>query len=252
MERCCPIVELRQYTVLPGTRETLVRVFEEHFLEGQEQHGMRIIGQFRDCDAPNRFVWIRGFTDMDARARALEAFYFGPVWKAHGPAANATMVDHTDVLLLRPAHADAGFRFDPRLRPPRDAAETPGGLVVATIHHLTVPASRETGAASPGMAAMASEMAASMREDLGAGTALGRFVTEPARNTYPRLPVREDAHVLVAFVSYPTPDAYRPSASASPAVARVEHLRLQPTRRSFLRHASVFHGPRQGEGAQER
>jgi hypothetical protein len=78
---------------------------------------MRIIGQFRDLDHPDRFVWLRGFADMEARTQALEAFYGGPVWKEHGPAANATMVDHTDVLLLKPVGETTGFRFDPRLRP---------------------------------------------------------------------------------------------------------------------------------------
>ena len=94
--RCCPVVELRRYTLHPGARDTLVRLFDAHFVEGQERCGMRIIGQFRDLDDPDRFVWLRGFADMEARTRALEAFYGGPVWKEHGPAANATMVDHTD------------------------------------------------------------------------------------------------------------------------------------------------------------
>lgn len=231
MALCCPVIELRQYTLHTGAREQLVRVFEEHFVEGQERHGMRIVGQFRDLDAPDRFVWIRGFPDMETRARALEGFYSGPVWMEHGPVANTTMVDHTNVLLLRPADAEAGFQFDPRLRPPPEAAETDGGLVVATIYHVAVPAPPE--------------VLASVRVDPGAGTLLGRFVTERTRNTYPRLPVREDANVLVTFVSYAIPEAYRSSASPSGTIARVEHLRLQPTRRSFLRHHPL---PPGGEG----
>lgn len=222
MEHCCPIIELRQYTLRPGARETLVRVFEEHFLEGQERHGMRIVGQFRDLDDLDRFVWIRGFTDMEARRRALEGFYSGPVWKEHGPIANATMVDHTNVLLLRPVDAEAGFRFDPRLRPAHEAAEAPGGVVVATIHHLAV--------AAP------ADGVVFRHEDPGPVMLLGRFVTESARNTYPRLPVREEANVLVTFAAYPTVDAGGPPTVAEPGVARVERLRLQPTRRSFLRH----------------
>lgn len=111
MEHCCPVVELRQYTLHPGTRDTLVRIFDEHFVESQERCSMRVIGQFRDLDDPDRFVWLRGFPDMEARTRALEAFYGGPVWKEHSPAANATMVDHTNGLLLKPADRTAGFRF---------------------------------------------------------------------------------------------------------------------------------------------
>ena len=51
---------------------------------------MRIIGQFRDLDNPDRFVWLRGFPDMATRAQVLQAFYGGPVWKAHRDIANAT------------------------------------------------------------------------------------------------------------------------------------------------------------------
>jgi hypothetical protein len=221
MEPCCPVVELRQYTLHPGTRDTLVEVFDAHFVEGQERCGMRVIGQFRDLDAPDRFVWLRGFADMDARTRALEAFYGGPVWKEHGPVANATMVDHTDVLLLEPVTAAAGFRADPHLRPGPESPDAPGGVVVATIDHLGATASAEAAltwlsAHEPG--------------------ALARFVTKRARNTFPRLPVREDANVVVTFRSFATADALPPSRLAAPAVTRRERLRLQPTRRSLLRH----------------
>ena len=44
------IYELRQYTLWPGKRETLVELFDREFLESQEATGMRIDGQFRDED----------------------------------------------------------------------------------------------------------------------------------------------------------------------------------------------------------
>ena len=222
MNPVSPIIELRQYTLHPSTRETLVRVFEEHFIEAQERYGMRILGQFRDLADPDRFVWVRDFPDMEARTRALEGFYSGPVWKEHSPVANATMIDHTNVLLLRPAGPELGFRFDPRLRPPPDAADIAGGVVVATISHLAVPASPA--------------IVASLCEESGPATLLARLVTEPARNPVARLPVREDANVFVTFASYPSADAYEPPTATSSIVSHREHLLLEPTRRSFLRH----------------
>lgn len=97
------IVELRQYTLKPGTRDTLVDIFERHFIAGQQDVGITVIGQFYDLDDPDRFVWLRGFPDMAARKAALTAFYLrGEPWRLHGPAANATMIDSSDVLLLRP------------------------------------------------------------------------------------------------------------------------------------------------------
>jgi hypothetical protein len=39
---------------------------------------------------------------MRTRKRALETFYSGPDWRAHASAANATMIDVDNELLLRP------------------------------------------------------------------------------------------------------------------------------------------------------
>ena len=72
---CCPVVELRQYTLVPNGRETLIALFEREFIETQEATGMIVIGQFRDVNNADRFVWLRGFNDMDARAVQLEEFY---------------------------------------------------------------------------------------------------------------------------------------------------------------------------------
>src|SRR5262245_18513215 len=50
---CCPVVELRQYTLPPGKRDILNDLFDREFIESQEAVGMTIIGQFRDLDNPN-------------------------------------------------------------------------------------------------------------------------------------------------------------------------------------------------------
>ena len=78
-----PVVELRQYTLHPGQRDVLIDLFDREFVETQEAVGMAVLGQFRDLDDPDRFVWLRGFDDMPRRAQALGRFYGGPVWKAH-------------------------------------------------------------------------------------------------------------------------------------------------------------------------
>src|SRR4030095_16783299 len=65
------VVELRQYTLHPGQRDVLIDVFERHFVESEEAEVMHICGTFRDLDNPDRFVWLRSFPDMAARAAAL-------------------------------------------------------------------------------------------------------------------------------------------------------------------------------------
>jgi NIPSNAP len=114
---CCPIVELRHYTLHPGKRDVLIDLFDREFIETQEAVGIKVIGQFRNVDDPDRFVWLRGFRDMTSRAKALQDFYGGPVWKAHREAANPTMIDSDNVLLLRPALPTSGFSLENTKRP---------------------------------------------------------------------------------------------------------------------------------------
>jgi hypothetical protein len=45
---------------VPGGREVLISLFEEQFIENQEATGMIVIGQFRDLNSPDCFVWSRG------------------------------------------------------------------------------------------------------------------------------------------------------------------------------------------------
>src|SRR6266487_4962827 len=138
-QTCCPIVELRQYTLHPGQRNVLIDLFDREFVESQEALGMKVIGQFRDLDNSNRFVWLRGFRDMPSRAQALKNFYGGPVWKAHREAANATMIDYDNVLLLHPATPTSGFSFGNKERPRAGANEARSELIVATIYYFDAP-----------------------------------------------------------------------------------------------------------------
>src|SRR5262249_12330025 len=157
----------------------------------QEQLGMRVLGQFCDLDAPDRFVWLRGFPDLASRAARLEAFYSGPVWKAHREAANATMIDSDNVLLLKPVDATAGFVL-PASRPAgAPSAGSSAALVTATIYLLRAPAD----------AAFSQFFDARLGPILAATGAppLARFRTEYAANEFPRLPVREGEHAFVWF-----------------------------------------------------
>ncbi|MEV6109293.1 NIPSNAP family protein [Streptomyces sp. NPDC051940] len=172
------IVELRQYTLLPGRREALVTLFEREFVTGQEAVGIRVGDRFRDLDAPDRFVWLRHFPGMADRAAGLAAFYErGPVWREFGPEANATMLDSDDVLLLR------GEPFTT----PSDASSVTGWV----CH----PADPD---------AFAAFFAAHVRPALEAGGTppLTTLRTEHAENDYPRLPVRTGEDVFVWFTAH--------------------------------------------------
>ena len=40
-QTCCPIVELRQYTLHPGQRDVLIDLFDREFVESQEAPDLR-------------------------------------------------------------------------------------------------------------------------------------------------------------------------------------------------------------------
>jgi len=225
------IVELRQYTLRPGRRDDLISLFEERFIEVQEALGMGILGQFRDAADPDRFVWLRGYADMASRRRALEGFYDdSPVWREHRTAANDTLVDSDNVLLLRPARPGSGVRVNPADRPARDAPEQ-AGRVIAAICSFDAPVTGE-------VAGSIDEVAAAALRAAG-GTPLGCYVTEPSKNDF-RHPVREGENVLVWLGSAPDDMASSALRAVRELTSRlavpVEILELVPTRRSLLPH----------------
>jgi hypothetical protein len=165
------IVELRQYTLRPRQWAVLAGLFEQALAEGQEAVGMTILGWFRDLDNPDRFVWLRSFPDLARRAPALAAFYGGPVWAEHREAANATMLDSENVLLLRPDRGEAAFSLDRRAH------------AVVSIHQFPEP--------------VGDDRVERLERELG--RAWATLVTEESPNDFPALPVREGEHVVVRF-----------------------------------------------------
>jgi len=223
-----PVIELRQYTLHPGQRDVLIALFEREFVEPQEAAGLRVVGTFRDLDDPDRYVWLRGFADLAMRPVALAAFYDGPVWQRHRTAANATMVDSDDVLLLRAVNPQAQVGA--------------AGVVTATICPL--------GAGAPD--ALVSQFDRLVRPQwLAAGADwLVGFVTDTAPNNYPRLPVREGESAIVWLSGFADEAAQRRHAeqlAAQPEwaawrihlAAAPQTLRLAPTARSAIAPAFI-------------
>jgi hypothetical protein len=243
MQLCCPVVELRQYTMHAGKRDVLINLFDREFVESQEALGIKVIGQFRDLDHPDRFVWLRGFRDMTSRARALTDFYGGSVWKAHREAANATMLNSDSVLLLRPALPTSGFSLENMKRPPVGSDDVPTSLVVTTIYYFERPV-------SPDFINFFEQTLRPVATTLGA-TICAYFVTENSENTFPALPVRAGENVFVWFSTFQDSAAYENYVAALSESERwrdevsnglkryfnrtPEVLKLSPTARSQLR-----------------
>lgn len=204
----------------------LVELFDREFLESQEATGMEIIGQFRDLDRADRFVWLRGFRDMASRRPALETFYTSPIWKANSGAANATMIDVSDVLLLRPLD---GWAFADQPERPAPGEQRDRATIAVTVCSLASPADPAlvTGELVPAVTAVSSRP-------------LAVLVEEPSENDFPALPVREGEHVVV-WVQRTDSDDHRQTvddiavATLPDLLGAPVHLRLDPTPRSRLR-----------------
>ena len=121
-------------------------------------------------------MWIRGFHDMSARRLALEGFYGGPIWQTYGPAANATMIDSDNVLLLRPSSTGQSFAE----LPARNAAAA--GMFGADIYYLD-------NAPLVQFSQFFDHILAPVISAAG-GQIVARLTTEELRNDS-RLPVRE-------------------------------------------------------------
>ncbi|MGH3730153.1 MAG: NIPSNAP family protein [Micromonosporaceae bacterium] len=240
---CCPILELRQYTLHPGRREPLIDLFDREFVETQEAAGMRVVGQFRDQNRPDYFVWVRGFRDMPSRAAALTEFYDGPLWAEHRSAAVANMIDFDDVLLLRPVDDGSGFGLPPVGRPAHRPGVAASSLIAVTVYHLDHAVDTEfrqffTARVEPAL----------RRNGI---TPIARLQTEPSENTFPDLPVRTGEQVFVWFARFTDPDQHRRQLSrfestpewtdelrpelAKRLSAPTQQLALTPTARSLLR-----------------
>lgn len=198
-DRCCSVIELRQYTMVPGRRDELIEVFEREFVETQEAVDSHVVGIFTDLDDPDRFVWLRGFASNDERSTALRTFYTGPAWRAHGAQAAATMTDSDDVLLLQPG---------------RGLPEALAGE--ARTFGVTV------YALEPGTDDAAAVAAAPT-------DALAVFRTHPGPNGFPSLPVREGEQVVVVITEG------KPAAEELPGAKIIQTMRLAPTGKSALR-----------------
>lgn len=234
------IVELCQSVMHPGRRDEHIALFEEHFIDGQEACGMRVVGQFRCAGDPDRFVWIRAFADMDARLLALEEFYCGPIWREHRFAAGPATVAWSEALFLRPA--GACLCVDAARRAPRvdvaGRADRPG-LVIAVIERLAEARARE-------FARMFEELVAPALRVAGAAL-IGCFTGAPCASSG-----ANEESIFSWLASFADRAAYADHRAAlrrdpawiesvAPAVraclvGRERVLELIPTRRSLLRH----------------
>jgi hypothetical protein len=199
------VLEVRKYLIKPTMQQHFIDYFEEHFITSQREVGMQVLGQFRPIGDPNHFVWIRGFEDMVARLKGLQGFYGGSFWAKHRNTTNSMILDNDDVLLLSPLTDIADLTCGATAE--RIAAD----LAAATISPATGVIVLERYQAKVGQretvieALQAKVLPLYERESI---SVRGLFVAEMSENTYPRLPVIQNADELVVITAYADEAAY--------------------------------------------
>lgn len=231
------VVELRRYTLHPGKRDELIELFERKLVDSHDASGMTAIAHYTDLDDPDAFVWLRGFKDMESRRVALDFFYGrSPVWRNNRNAANDTMIDSDNVLLLRDARPGGGFETRGLVRPfVGSPSGDPSFTGLAVLMLKARPDEALVSAFEEGLLPELREIA----------SRVAYYVTEESPNDYPRLPVREGEWAFVIAGLLPTQRAldawsrafespHVPSSMAAAAIS-CETLRLVPAARSLLR-----------------
>lgn len=203
------IIDLRDYTLKPNTRDKFVERCETLIFPEQKRLGATILGTFCDANDPNRIVWLRAMPNMAERKRILTAFYsHGEVWKANRRDVNSWIVDSSNVLLVKPV---ADF-------------VTPASKM--TDHSIMVMYTR-LAKRSFNFADELDKASEAIKE-IG-GRVLAKLVTDPSENNYPLHPIRTGEYGFVMFAHFES-KLYQ-----SLGISSVEERTLLPTLHSWLR-----------------
>lgn len=186
------VIELRNYLIKEGKRDAFIDYFETHFIESQKTLNGYPIGQYRVKGSDDHFCWIRGFENMTTRSAFLPAFYHGAYWKQHRNPANAMIANSDNVHLLRPlvlqndSLVPVPYISSSLLHPQERIAVVDFYIANTRLEQLLklfgknyLPILKNCGV-----------------------EAYTLWVSEPAPNDFPALPVFQDKNLLVAITFY--------------------------------------------------
>lgn len=193
------VIELRNYLMRPGQRDRFIDSFEAKILDTLNGRGNYVLGQYRLKNAPDDFVWFRGFYDMSSRLRALEGFYTSPYWQKHVSIPQKYVLGYTNVYLLKPlsilnksidtTYAFETARFDKQ-----------NGLTVVDFY---VANERRNQLLDFVATIYDSVMHVSGVKDFS------YWISETAPNDYPNLPVFQDKNLLVIITFFKSEPEYK-------------------------------------------
>lgn len=97
-----PLLEIRRYRVVSGTRRRFAEFLRDRTLEPQTECGMFVYGPFDDLDDDDVLTWFRGFPSLAERDRRKACFYQSRLWLEELEAEAFSMIERYDVMLVAP------------------------------------------------------------------------------------------------------------------------------------------------------
>ena len=194
------VLELRNYLLKPNMADEFNSYFNKHFVKPMTELSGYTLGQFQIKGVNDRFVWLRGFTDMSTRVKFLNDFYINSLsWKEFGSGANAMMINSDNVYLLRP------------LTKGKNAAEqsetinsnflqTDKGITVIDFYICNSTLDKTIDLFNTSYLPFLKTLNI---EDISL------WVSEMTENDFPRLPVFQDKNLLVTISNYKNEKEYQ-------------------------------------------
>jgi len=185
------VLELRNYLLKPNMANTFSHYFDTNFVAPMNKLRSYTLGQFKIKGMKDRFVWLRGFTDMKTRVKFLNDFYVNsPTWKEYGKGANEMMINSDNVYLLRPLKKEINSGL----------LKTDKAFTVVDFYICNNSLEKVINLFDTAYIPFLKTL---NLEDITL------WVSEMAENDFPRLPVFQDKNLLVSITHYKNESEYQ-------------------------------------------
>jgi hypothetical protein len=192
------VLELRNYLLKPNCAHKFSDYFSRHFVNPMIELGGYTLGQFKLKDVHDRFIWLRGFSDMDTRLKFLNDFYVdSAVWKEFGPGANDMMLNSDNVYLLRPLNN--GNSEDKIESINSDQLKTDTGVTVINFYICNSTLNKTINLFRTSYLPFLKNL--SIQD-------ITLWLSEMTENKFPRLPAFQDKNLLLSITSYKDEEEY--------------------------------------------
>jgi hypothetical protein len=194
------VLELRNYLLKPNMTGAFSSYFDRHFVKPMAELSGYTLGQFKINGVNDRFVWMRGFTDMNTRIKFLNDFYVNsPVWKDFGPGANAMMINSDNVYLLRPLSNNKSSK-DQSEGINSNLLKTDKGLVIVDFYICNSTLDKVIN--------LFNSVYIPFLKTLDINN-ITLWISEMSENDFPRLPVFQDKNLLLTITTYKDENEYQ-------------------------------------------